>query len=140
VRIAERDPEARRAVIEGQGRASGGAESAKVRSVMEVVPEGDGSRVRMTTDLDIKGRAAQMGQGVIADVSRRLIGQAATCLEARMAGAGDDSTAQASTGQVDGVALMASVVSSKVGDSLRRLCGRKRDEEDPEDRSKEGGA
>jgi uncharacterized protein len=140
VRIAERDPEARRAVIEGQGRASGGAESAKVRSVMEVVPEGDGSRVRMTTDLDIKGRAAQMGQGVIADVSRRLIGQAATCLEARMAGAGDDSTAQASTGQVDGVALMASVVSSKVGDSLRRLGGRKRDEEDPEDRSKEGGA
>lgn len=85
VRIADQDPGARTAVIEGEGRATGGAETAKVRSVMEVMAEGDGSRVRITTDLDIKGRAAQMGQGVISVVSRRLVSQAAACIEARLA-------------------------------------------------------
>ena len=51
---------------------------------MEVLPDGAGSRVRVTTDLDIKGRAAQMGQGVIGDVSRKLLAQAAACIEARL--------------------------------------------------------
>jgi carbon monoxide dehydrogenase subunit G len=80
IRIAERDAEARTAVIEGVGKASGGADKARVRSVMEVTPEGSGSRVRMSTDLDIKGRAAQMGAGIISGVSRRMVKQAAGCL------------------------------------------------------------
>ncbi len=87
VRIAERDPGSRTAVIEGAGRASGGSERARVRSVMEVVPEGDGSRVRMTTDLEIKGRAAQMGAGIIKGVSGRMVKQAAECLAAQLAAA-----------------------------------------------------
>ncbi len=91
VRFAEQDPARRTAVIEGEGRAAGGADTAKVRSVMEVLPEGDGSRVRITTDLDIKGRAAQMGQGVIVDVSRRLVSQAAACIEARLSAPDDAS-------------------------------------------------
>lgn len=128
VRIAERDPVARTAVIEGEGRASGGAETARVRSLMEVLPEGGGSRVRMTTDLDIKGRAAQMGQGVITDVSRRLIGQAVACLEARLAAPEDaDQSTLPTAGEVGGISLMASVVTSRVGDSLRRLGGRRND-------------
>jgi uncharacterized protein len=90
LRISESDPDARRAVIEGAGQASGGSERAKVTSVMEVVPEGDGSRVRMTTDLDIRGRAAQMGAGIIGAVSRHMVKQAATCLEARL-GAAEES-------------------------------------------------
>ena len=84
LRIAERDVATRTAVIEGAGKASGGSERASVRSVMEVLPEGAGSRVRMTTDLDIKGRAAQMGAGIIGGVSRRMVKQAAECLAARL--------------------------------------------------------
>lgn len=98
VRIAERDPGTRTAIIEGEGQATGGAETAKVRSVMEVVAEGDGSRVRITTDLDIKGRAAQMGQGVIGVVSRRLVSQAAACIEARLV----DPLSEAPEGADDG--------------------------------------
>ena len=75
----------RTAVIEGEGRASGGADTARVRSLMEVLPDGSRLAGRMTTDLDIKGRAAQMGQGIIAGVSRKLVGEAAACLEARLA-------------------------------------------------------
>jgi carbon monoxide dehydrogenase subunit G len=85
LRIVERDAAARRAVIEGAGQASGGTERAKVTSLMEVLPEGAGSRIRMTTDLDIRGRAAQMGAGIIGAMSRQMIKQAAGCLEARLA-------------------------------------------------------
>jgi carbon monoxide dehydrogenase subunit G len=87
VRIVERDTAARRAVIEGAGKASGGSERASVRSVMEVLPEGTGSRVRMSTELEIKGRAAQMGAGIIAGVSRRMVQQTAACLADRLVAA-----------------------------------------------------
>jgi carbon monoxide dehydrogenase subunit G len=89
IRVVERDSAARRAVFEGAGQASGGAERASVRSVMEVVPEGGGSRILMTTDLDIRGRAAQMGAGIIGAVSRHMVGQAASCLEVRFAAGGE---------------------------------------------------
>jgi carbon monoxide dehydrogenase subunit G len=89
LRIAERDATARRAVIEGAGQASGGAERAKVTSVMEVVADGEGSRITMTTDLDIRGRAAQMGAGIIGTVSRHMVKQAASCLEQRLATEGE---------------------------------------------------
>lgn len=84
VRIAERDSASRTAVIEGAGKASGGTERARVRSVMSVEPEGDGSRVRMRTELDIRGRAAQMGAGIIKSVSGRMVKQAAECLAERL--------------------------------------------------------
>lgn len=84
LRVSERDPAARRAVIEGAGQASGGSERARVTSVMEVSAAGDGSRVRMTTDLEIRGRAAQMGAGIIGAVSRHMVRQAAECLASRL--------------------------------------------------------
>ncbi len=115
VRIAEQDGASRTAVIEGEGRATGGQDTARVRSLMEVMPEGEGSRVRITTDLEIRGRVAQMGQGVITDVSRRLVSQAAACIEARLAstgGASDDGLASA--GPVGGISLMASVLGARV--------------------------
>jgi carbon monoxide dehydrogenase subunit G len=84
LQISERDAAARTAVIEGTGKASGGTERARVRSLIEVMAEGDGSRVRMTTDLEIKGRAAQMGAGIIKSVSGRMVKQAAECLAAKL--------------------------------------------------------
>lgn len=90
LRIAERDADSLTAVIEGMGKASGGAERATVRSVMVVVPDSDGSRVQMSTDLEIKGRAAQMGAGIIKGVSGRMVKQAAECLAARLAAATEE--------------------------------------------------
>ena len=133
VRIAEQDAASRTAVIEGEGRATGGADTAKVRSVMTVIAAGSGSRVRITTDLDIKGRAAQMGQGVITDVSRRLVSQAAGCIEARLAageGADDDLRAAPPVG---GITLMASVVGSRVRELASGRAGRTGESVDPVD-------
>ncbi len=123
VRIAGRDPVARTARIEGEGKASGGADTAKVATLMEVLPEGDVTRVRMTTDLDVRGKAARMGQGVIVDVSRKLIADAARCIEARLASPEGDAAA-AATQPLGGISLLASVVGAKVSGSVRRLGGR----------------
>lgn len=87
LRIAERDDAARSAIIEGAGKASGGSERASVRSRVDVQAEGAGSRVRMDTELEIRGRAAQMGAGIIAGVSRRMVKQAAECLAGRLTAA-----------------------------------------------------
>ena len=139
VRIAQQDKGARTAVIEGEGRTTGGSDSARVRSLMEVAAEGEGSRVRITTDLDIKGRAAQMGQGVITDVSRRLVSQAAACIEARLA-APDDATADElpTAGPVGGISLMASVVGSRVRGLASNLGGRAGETPDPAPERAEG--
>ena len=139
VRIAEHDDALWTAVIEGEGRASGGADTARVRSLIEVVAEGEGSRVRITTDLDIKGRAAQMGQGVITDVSRRLVSQAAACIGARLGdaeGAGADASAGA--GPVGGISLVASVVGSRVRGLASNLGGRGSRSADPAANPPEG--
>ena len=84
LRISERDPDARSAVIDGAGKASGGSERARVRSVMTVLPEGEGSSVHIHTELDIKGRAARMGAGIIKSVSGRMVKQAADCLAEKL--------------------------------------------------------
>jgi carbon monoxide dehydrogenase subunit G len=84
LRVAEQDAATRTAVIEGAGNASGGGETARVRSVMQVLPDGEGSLVRMDTDLEIRGRAAQMGAGILGAVSGRMVKQAAKCLESSL--------------------------------------------------------
>ena len=54
-----------------------------------LVPEGEGTKVKVVTDLTITGRAAQFGRGVLADVSTRLLGQFVSCLETKvLAGVG----------------------------------------------------
>jgi carbon monoxide dehydrogenase subunit G len=137
VQIAEQDPLTRTAVIQGEGRSSGGADTARVSTTMQVLPEGAGSRVRMTTDLEIKGRAAQMGQGVIADVSRRLVKEAAACIEVWLTVADGGDAAPASQ-PVSGLSLMASVVGARVGESVQRLGRRGRSTGDQKDDEVEG--
>jgi carbon monoxide dehydrogenase subunit G len=84
LRVIERDPETLTAVIAGAGIASGGAERASVRSTVRVVPDDAGARVALETDLDIKGRVAAMGAGIIGSVSRRMVKQTADCLSEKM--------------------------------------------------------
>lgn len=87
VRIAERDEAQLRAVMQGNAREVRGAGSASARIAMRVEPEGAGSRVTAEADVDLSGRAAQMGKGIIEDVARRLVGEMAGCLEATLAAA-----------------------------------------------------
>src|ERR1700730_4994830 len=51
---------------------------------MAVAPEGDTSKVTLTTDSTVVGRVAQFGRGIMEDVSRHLVAQAAECIQSKL--------------------------------------------------------
>ena len=85
-RFTERDPEARQAVVEATGKEMRGAgtASANIRAALE--PDGDGTRVAIHTVMNVTGRPAQFGRGVMADVTGRLIGKFAENLAKQITG------------------------------------------------------
>ena len=87
--FVERDEAAHRAVLRAEGRDVRGQGNANATITATLVPEGEGTKVKVVTDLTITGRAAQFGRGVLADVSTRLLGQFVSCLETKvLAGVG----------------------------------------------------
>lgn len=104
-RIVERNEAERRAVLEASGRESRGSGTAKATVTATLHPDGDGAtRVNVVTNLNITGRPAQFGRGVMVDVGNKLIGQFADCLsrkvrEAEVSGA---VAAQAASGTTAG--------------------------------------
>lgn len=81
-RFTERDEAGRRVSLVASGQDSRGAGGAAARITAVLHNSGDGSAtlVKVVADLDIAGRAAQFGRGMIADVSGKLIKQFADCL------------------------------------------------------------
>jgi carbon monoxide dehydrogenase subunit G len=85
-RFVEKDESAHRFVLEGKGRETRGAGTASATVTGELHEEGSSTRVTVTTDLDITGKPAQFGRGVMADVAGNLISQFASCLAAELTG------------------------------------------------------
>jgi carbon monoxide dehydrogenase subunit G len=77
----EQDETAHKAVLRAEGRDTRGQGNAAATITASLDPEGDGTSVRVVTDLQITGRVAQFGRGVLADVSSKLLGQFVDCLE-----------------------------------------------------------
>ncbi|KHL18955.1 carbon monoxide dehydrogenase subunit G [Mumia flava] len=94
----ERNESARRVVIEAKGKdkRGQGTAGATVRAVME--PDGDGTRVEVSTDLAITGKPAQFGRGVMQDVSDKLLGQFVDCISDRLTATGADQSADERAG------------------------------------------
>ena len=85
VEIAEQDDSARKVVLKASARETRGKGTANATVHSGVEPAGDGaSKVTMVTDLTISGAVAQYGRGMIGDVSKRLTGDFAQCLEANL--------------------------------------------------------
>lgn len=81
-KFVSKDEAAHVAVIEGTGKETRGTGTAKALVTTAMVQEGPGStRVDVTTELTITGKAAQFGRGVMQDVASRLVGQFAGNLE-----------------------------------------------------------
>jgi carbon monoxide dehydrogenase subunit G len=75
-RFVSRDEEGHTAVIEGTGKETRGTGTAKALVTTRLVSEGpEVTRVDVTTDLTITGKAAQFGRGVMQDVAGRIIDQ-----------------------------------------------------------------
>jgi carbon monoxide dehydrogenase subunit G len=84
-RFTERDPAAHVVTLEASGKESRGAgtASAKVRSMLE--GKGDETHVVVHTTLNVTGKPAQFGRGVMTEVGGRLIGIFADNLAAMLA-------------------------------------------------------
>ncbi|MDQ1741976.1 MAG: hypothetical protein QOE23_315 [Pseudonocardiales bacterium] len=77
-----------RAVIDAQGKDARGNGTAKATITATLTGEGSGTAVNVVTDLNITGKPAQFGRGVMVDVGNRLIQQFADCLAGKLAEAG----------------------------------------------------
>ncbi|HEY3477607.1 MAG TPA: SRPBCC family protein [Streptomyces sp.] len=84
-RFAEKDDQAHRAVVRAEGKDAGGQGNAAATVTMSLAEQGTGTKVDVRTELDLSGRVAQFGRGVIADVTGKLIGQFVRRLEAEFA-------------------------------------------------------
>jgi carbon monoxide dehydrogenase subunit G len=85
-KFTERDPDARMVVVEASGKETRGAgtASATVRASLE--PSGTGTQVNMHTTMNVTGRPAQFGRGVIVEVGGKLVDQFAQNLAHLIAG------------------------------------------------------
>ena len=100
VAVTEQDDEARRAVLSAKGAEQRGQGNAQAKMTMEITDLGaEGSRVKVSSDIMVTGRVAQMGRGIMQDVATRMMGEMARCMEATISAG--SSTAAAADADAD---------------------------------------
>ncbi len=87
--FVEIDPVLRRAVMKAAGKDARGNGTASALVTFQV-----GDTVEVETDLAITGRPAQLGRGLIAEVSGKLVDQFAECLAGALGSGDPDEVAQ----------------------------------------------
>jgi carbon monoxide dehydrogenase subunit G len=92
--FVEKDEAAGRMVIDAKGKDKRGNGTAGAHVTATMTQEGTSTRVEVLTDLNITGKPAQFGRGVMQDVSDKLLGQFTSCLENKV-GASPDPVAAA---------------------------------------------
>jgi uncharacterized protein len=86
VEITERDDAAHRAVMKARAKESRGQGTADADVTMVLAGRNGGTSATVTTDVQLSGKVATMGQGVLQDVSRRLVETFAGNLAAMLEG------------------------------------------------------
>jgi uncharacterized protein len=114
-KFAERDSDAHRVVVEASGKETrgSGTASATVRASLTPEPSGSGTQVTMHTTMNVTGRPAQFGRGVIVEVGGKLVEQFAQNLAQLIAGdtaAGPGGGASAETAGVAVTAVSGATV------------------------------
>ena len=82
--FVERDEAAGRFVVEAKGKDKRGNGTAGAKVAATMTAAGPGTEVSVVTDLQITGKPAQFGRGVIQDVSDKLLQQFMVCLESKV--------------------------------------------------------
>ena len=111
-RIVDADVAQRRIVLTADGRDTRGQGNASATVTVLLVADGDATKVTIDTDLNVAGKVAQFGRGVMVDVSSKLLGQFVDCLHDKVLaqpGAGEPGPAPAAVGlgEVEAVDLLA---------------------------------
>ena len=79
-RFIAKDEAEHRIVLEASGRETKGSGTAAAKVETQMIDEGSATRVKVLTDLDVTGKPAQFGRGVMSDVAGKLTDQFAACL------------------------------------------------------------
>ena len=98
--FSERDDVGHRAVLRAEGRDTRGAGNAAADITAELEATDIGTKVTVTTDLTVTGKVAQFGRGVMADVSKKLMGQFADNLSDLIAASGDEAVVESPANEV----------------------------------------
>jgi carbon monoxide dehydrogenase subunit G len=98
LKFIERDEDNRRLVMDGQGTDTkgNGSASAKVTARLTELPDGS-TRCDMVTDLDITGRPAQFGRGMMLEIGNNILGKFSKNLAAMLTEAGETGEAAPSS-------------------------------------------
>jgi carbon monoxide dehydrogenase subunit G len=100
-RFTERDEQARSITLEASGKETRGAGTASATVHSWLADEGGGqTRVTVHTSMNVTGRPAQFGRGVMADVGGRIIEKFATNLAAQLAAGGQEEAGAAGPGDL----------------------------------------
>jgi carbon monoxide dehydrogenase subunit G len=101
VEITERDEAAHRAVMKARAKESRGQGTADADVTMSLAGENGRTAATVTTEVQLSGKVATMGQAVLQDVSRRLVATFAENLAAMLAGEGAPEPAAAAPAPAD---------------------------------------
>ena len=102
VKIEEADESERRAVLKANGKDARGQGTASATITSTLQDEGNGStKVRVETDMQLTGRAAQFGRGVQQDVAEKLLNRFAECLENEIMGGGAEEELEPDASEVE---------------------------------------
>jgi len=97
--FVEKDDVNHVARLKADGRDTRGNGNANALITATLVPVGDGTKVTVVTDLQITGKVAQFGRGVLADVSAKLLGQFVENLEEMVLGGDGTATTATDAGE-----------------------------------------
>ena len=82
--VVEMNETDRTVKLTASGRDKRGAGNASADIFASMVEDGGGTTVSIATDLKVAGKVAQFGRGAMADISKKLLGQFAECIEAKL--------------------------------------------------------
>jgi carbon monoxide dehydrogenase subunit G len=114
-KFTERDPDARVVVVDASGKETRGAGTASAAIRASLVPSGEGTQVSIHTTMNVTGRPAQFGRGVIAEVGGKLVEKFAENLAQMISDGGvgpDGADASAGVGAAEAGAANSSAASS----------------------------
>ena len=82
--VVEMNETDRTVKLTASGRDKRGAGNASADIFASMVEADGGTTVSIATDLKVAGKVAQFGRGAMADISKKLLGQFAECVEAKL--------------------------------------------------------
>jgi carbon monoxide dehydrogenase subunit G len=119
----EKDEAAHKAVIDARGKDQRGNGTAAAVVTAKLRAEGTITRVDVLTDLNITGRPAQFGRGVMTDVGNKLLGQFADKLAAQLGEGDAEGAAQRAETTAAKVAATASGAVEEIAASAEQAAG-----------------